>query len=134
MHDLFEGGFRENCLPPHLRIDAQAVIAANRDTLNLVDGSVAALLRCLPDNEVHGFCLSNVGEWLATDDFVALLREVIRVAAPGAVVVFRNFVPRDQPIPPVLGDLLRPVAPERLAALTDRSLVRYQTVVSSVCK
>lgn len=134
LHDLFEGGFRDDCLPPHLGVEAQATIAANRDRLTLVDGSVAALLRSLPDGEVHGFCLSNVGEWLAPDDFVALLREVVRAGAPGAVVVFRNFIPRDGAIPPALRDVLQPLAPERQPAVTDRSLVRYQTVVSRVCK
>jgi len=134
LHDLFEGRFRDDCLPPHLGVEAQATIAANRDRLTLVDGSVAALLRSLPDGEVNGFCLSNVGEWLAPDEFVALLREVVRAGAPGAVVVFRNFIPRDRPIPPVLSGLLEPLAPERRPVVTDRSLVRYQTVVSQVCR
>jgi len=133
LHDLFEGGFREDCLPPHLRPEAQATIRAGRDRLTLVDGSVAALLRSLPDGDVDGFCLSNVGEWLTEHDFTALLREVVRAAAPGAVVVFRNFVPRSEPLPPSLGGVLRPWAPEGPPPI-DRSLVRYQTVVGRVDK
>jgi len=105
-----------------------------RDRLALVDGSVMALLRTLPEGDVNGFCLSNVGEWLTPDDFVTLLGEVVRVAAPGAVVVFRNFVPRDVAIPPALRASLEPVAPPHLAEVLDRSLVRYQTVVSRVRK
>jgi len=134
LHDLFEGGFRPNCLPPHLRADAQATIAANRDRMGLVDGSVAGLLRSLPDGDVNGICLSNVGEWLAPPDFVALLEEVVRVAAPGAVVLFRNFVPRDEPIPPALQDSLQAVVPSPSGEVMDRSLVRYQTVVCQVRK
>jgi S-adenosylmethionine-diacylglycerol 3-amino-3-carboxypropyl transferase len=130
VHDLFEGGYRPGCLPPHLRVESQGTIAANRHRLNLVDGSVGALLRTLPEGDVNGFCLSNVGEWLPPDQFAALLREVVRTAAPGAVVVFRNFVPREQPIPPALSDALRPVGDP--ATVLDRSLVRYQTVVSRV--
>jgi len=133
LHDLFEGGYRADCLPPHLRVEAQATIVANRDRLTLVDGSVAALLGSLPDGDVTGFCLSNVGEWLSAEDFAALLREVVRSAAPGAVVVFRNFVPREPAIPSAFRDVLQPAATERVALL-DRSLVRYQTVVSRVRK
>ncbi|MDQ6726389.1 MAG: BtaA family protein [Actinomycetota bacterium] len=134
VHDLFEGHYRAECLPPHLRIAAQATIAANRHRMRLVDGSVGALLRTLPDGDVNGFCLSNVGEWLPAEQFAALLREVVRTAAPDAIVVFRNFVPRDDVIPRALRDALRPVAPGNLAVVTDRSLVRYQTVVSRVVK
>jgi S-adenosylmethionine-diacylglycerol 3-amino-3-carboxypropyl transferase len=134
VHDLFEGGYRAECLPPHLRAEAQAAIAGNQQRLELVDGSVGALLRTLPDGDVNGFCLSNVGEWLPPDQFGALLQEVVRTAAPDAVVLFRNFVPRAQPIPPTLTDSLRPVAAGNLALVPDRSLVRYQTVVSRVCK
>lgn len=132
LHDLFEGGYRAECLPPHLRVESQETIGASRHKMQLVDGSVRALLRTLPDGNVNGFCLSNVGEWLSPVDFAALLQEVIRTAALGAVVVFRNFVPRDQPVPVALSDALRPV--EDSAAVTDRSLVRYQTVVRRVCK
>jgi len=134
VHDLFEGGYRANSLPPHLRIEAQATIAANRDRLSIVDGSVGALLRSLPAGDVTGFCLSNVGEWLSPDDFAALLKEVVRAAAPGAVVVFRNFVPRHPPVPPAFKDVLEALAPERAEMMIDRSLVRYQTVVSQVRK
>jgi len=133
LHDLFEGRFRADCLPPHLRADAQATIAANRDRISLVDGSVVSLLRTLPDGDVNGFCLSNVGEWLAEAEFAALLREVVRVAAPGAVVVFRNFVPRGSAIPPGLADVLQPLVPDPMATVLDRSLVRYQTFACRVC-
>lgn len=138
LHDLFEGAFRLDALPPHLRASAQDNIRANRDGLTLVDGSLSALLHTLHDGEVDGFSLSNVGEWLAVHEFEALLHEVVRVAAPGATVVFRNFIPRDDPIPAALAGVLR--AANRAgnrggeATVLDRSLVRYQTVVTEVHK
>ena len=57
-------------------------------------------LRTLPDRSVNAFALSNICEWLSEAEIGDLFREVERVAAPGARVVFRNFVgwtelPRD---------------------------------------
>jgi len=131
LHDLFEGAFRPDALPPHLHASAQANIRANRDGLRLVDGSLLALLHALPDGDVDGFSLSNVGEWLAPDEFERLLHEVVRVAAPGATIVFRHFIARDDPVPAALAGVLRPGDD---ATVVDRSLVRYQTVVLQVHK
>jgi S-adenosylmethionine-diacylglycerol 3-amino-3-carboxypropyl transferase len=132
VHDLFEGAFRPDALPPHLRASAQDTIRANRDGLRLVDGSLLALLHTLPDGDVDGFSLSNVGEWLTPNEFENLLHEVIRVAAQGAIVVFRNFIPRDDPVPASLAGVLRVANRGSEATAVDRSLVRYQTVIAQV--
>jgi S-adenosylmethionine-diacylglycerol 3-amino-3-carboxypropyl transferase len=132
VHDLFEGSFRPDALPPHLQASAQATIRANRDGLRLVDGSLLALLRSLPDGDVDAFSLSNVGEWLAPEEFENLLHEVVRVAAHGAIVVFRNFIPRDDPVPASLAGALRVANRASEATVVDRSLVRYQTVIAQV--
>jgi S-adenosylmethionine-diacylglycerol 3-amino-3-carboxypropyl transferase len=132
VHDLFEGAFRADALPPHLQPSAQDTIRANRDGLRLVDGSLLALLHTLPDGDVDGFSLSNVGEWLTPDEFENLLHEVVRVAAQGAIVVFRNFIPRDDPVPARLARVLRVVNRGSDTTVVDRSLVRYQTVIAQV--
>ena len=132
LHDLFEGAFRPDALPPHLGALAQDNIRAHRGGLRLVDGSLSALLHALPDGDVDAFSLSNVGEWLTPHDFEALLREVVRVATPGATVVFRNFIPRDDPVPAELAKVLRPANRGGEATVMDRSLVRYQTMVLQV--
>jgi S-adenosylmethionine-diacylglycerol 3-amino-3-carboxypropyl transferase len=134
LHDLFEGAFRPDALPPHLHGSAQDNVRANRDGLRLVDGSLSALLHALPDGDVDGFSLSNVGEWLTPHEFEALLREVVRVAARGATVVFRHFIPRDDPVPAALAGVLRPANLGGEATVMDRSLVRYQMVVLQVHK
>jgi S-adenosylmethionine-diacylglycerol 3-amino-3-carboxypropyl transferase len=49
-------------------------------------------LRSRPDASVHGFALSNICEWMTPEQIDALFREVVRTAAPGARLVYRNFV------------------------------------------
>ena len=62
------------------------------ERLTLVDGSYTAFLRTQPDASVTGFALSNICEWLSAGDVEQLFAEIVRTAAPGARVCFRNFV------------------------------------------
>ena len=45
-----------------------------------------------PACSVHGFALSNICEWMTQSQIDELFREVTRTAAPGARLVYRNFV------------------------------------------
>ena len=75
-------------VPPYLSEEA----CVSRDRLTLVDGTFTDHLHTLPDGSVTGFAISNICEWLAPHDVDALFAEIVRTAAPDAIVVFRNFV------------------------------------------
>ena len=95
LHHVLHGDYgpcRPQGLPPYLRADARARLVAARDALTLVDAPMTAYLATLPEASVQGFVLSNICKWLSPDGQAALFAEVARTAAPGARVVFRNFV------------------------------------------
>ncbi|HEX5830819.1 MAG TPA: DUF3419 family protein [Gemmatimonadaceae bacterium] len=95
LHHLLTGRYpagEPGGVPPWLAPAGLARLRDRLDALRLVDGSVTACLRTLPDASVHGFALSNVMEWLDPAEIDALFAEVVRTAAPGARLVFRNFV------------------------------------------
>lgn len=85
--------------PPYLQPAGAATVAARAGSLTLVDGGVTAFLRARPEASIGGFVLSNIGEWLPPPALDALFAEVVRTAAPGARVVFRNFVGHTE-VPP----------------------------------
>jgi S-adenosylmethionine-diacylglycerol 3-amino-3-carboxypropyl transferase len=134
LHEMLTGRYPAQApdgVPPYLSERGARVIASGRGTLRIVDGGVTEHLRSLRPRSVDGFALSNICEWLAPHEVIALFREVERVAAPGARVVFRNFV----------GFTALPLECRRLvedptlgAALAreDRSLVQYRVVVARV--
>ena len=78
--------------PPYLTADGATSLAVVAERLTLVDGSYTAFLRTQPDASVTGFALSNICEWLSAGDVEQLFAEIVRTAAPGARVCFRNFV------------------------------------------
>src|SRR5439155_351352 len=78
--------------PPYLTADGATSLAVMAERLTLVDGSYTAFLRTQPDASVTGFALSNICEWLSAGDVEQLFAEIVRTAAPGARVCFRNFV------------------------------------------
>lgn len=95
VHDMLTGAYpsdRPDGLPPYLQPDGAAAAGAAGERLTLVDGSYVAYLRTCPDASVDAFALSNICEWLDPDQTDELLGEIVRTAAPGARLVFRNFV------------------------------------------
>ena len=81
-----------DALPPYLSRHGAEMIAAARDALTVVDGSVTAYLRTLPDRSVSGFALSNICEWLTPAEIDAMFADIVRTARPNARLCFRNFV------------------------------------------
>lgn len=79
-------------LPPYLDTAGAAAVASGLDRLTLVDGGYTSYLRTVPDCSVHGFALSNILEWFTPEQTDELFTEAVRTAAPGARLVFRNFV------------------------------------------
>lgn len=79
-------------LPPYLDPQGAAVVGGAADRLTLVAGGYTTYLRTLPDACVDAFALSNILEWCTPEQTDELFAEVVRTAAPGARLVFRNFV------------------------------------------
>ena len=135
LHQMLTGHYPagdEQALPPYLTTAGAAAIGERLDRLTLVDGGMTAWLRGQPAGSVHAFALSNIGEWLDAAGVDALFTEVARTAAPGARVVFRNFVGWTE-VPAAWRDVLVEDATrgERLSA-QDRSLLQRRIVVLRV--
>ena len=95
LHQMLAGRYpveEPNGVPPYLSEPGAASVASARERLELVDGSVTAHLRTRAPRSVHAFALSNICEWMTPPDVEALFSEVLRTAAPGARLVYRNFV------------------------------------------
>ena len=60
--------------------------------LRLVDGGYVDYLQTCADASIDGFALSNICEWLEPAQVDELMGQIVRTAAPGARLVFRNFV------------------------------------------
>ena len=95
LHEMLTGRYPVDVpggVPPFLTPAGAGAVAAGRDRLTLVDGDAAGYLRTCAPASVHAFALSNICEWMTPPEVEALFAEVLRTAAPGARVVFRNFV------------------------------------------
>jgi S-adenosylmethionine:diacylglycerol 3-amino-3-carboxypropyl transferase len=132
LHQLLEGEWRPTCVPPHLTPAAAAELRDRIGDLELVDGDLLSYLRSQPDGSVDGLCLSNICEWLSADVSDALLQEIVRVSAPDATLVIRNFVGWTE-IPESLQDL---IAVDWLRSdqysQRDRSLVQRRMLIARV--
>lgn len=95
LHQMLAGRYpveEPGGVPPYLSAPGAASIASTRDRLTLVDGAMTTYLRSRPAASVQVFALSNICEWMTPPEVDALFREVLRTAAPGARLVYRNFV------------------------------------------
>jgi S-adenosylmethionine-diacylglycerol 3-amino-3-carboxypropyl transferase len=95
LHQMLSGRYpvdQPDGVPPYLSEGGSARVAEHSDRLTLVDGSVLEYLRLQKPRSVDCIALSNICEWLTIDEIGDLFNEVERVAAPGARVVFRNYV------------------------------------------
>jgi S-adenosylmethionine-diacylglycerol 3-amino-3-carboxypropyl transferase len=95
LHQMLTGAYpvgEPDGVPPYLSEAGTETVEAARNRLHLIDGGMTDYLRTRPDSSVHGFALSNICEWMTQAEIGALFREVVRTAAPGARIVYRNFV------------------------------------------
>jgi S-adenosylmethionine-diacylglycerol 3-amino-3-carboxypropyl transferase len=102
LHQMLTGSYptdEPDGVPPYLsdagakaigEVEATGADGAGR--LLLIDGGMTEYLRSRPAASVHGFALSNICEWMTPAEIDVLFREVVRTAAPGARLVYRNFV------------------------------------------
>lgn len=134
LHQMLTGRYpvdHPDGVPPYLSEAGTRVVASIRRRLTLVDGSVSAYLRTLPDRGVNGIALSNVAEWMTPPEIRDLFAEVERVAAPGARVVFRNFVGWTE-VPEACSRLVEDTAFGAALIWRDRSVVQPRVVVCRV--
>lgn len=95
VHHMLTGSYPQhepNGLPPYLQKAGASSVSGRLDRLTLVDGSYLEYLRSCPDDSIDAFTLSNICEWLDAGQLDELFAEIVRAAAPGARLVFRNFV------------------------------------------
>ena len=99
----------------------------------LVDGGDAYYLRTCPDASIDGFALSNICEWLEPTQVDEFMGQIVRTAAPGARLVFRNFVGWTE-IPPRWGQDVIVEDRERSERLIrqDRSMMQRRLAVCRI--
>lgn len=134
LHQMLTGRYpvqEPHGVPPYLSEVGARVVAASRRQLHLVDGGITSYLRAVPDRSVHCIALSNVAEWMTPPEVRTLFDEVERVAAPGARVVFRNFVGWTE-IPRSCTRLVEDVPFGAALIWGDRSVVQPRVVVCRV--
>lgn len=130
IHQMLTGSYavqNPDGVPPFLGERGFSAIAGGRGQMSLVDGSMTDHLRTLPDASVNAIALSNICEWMGDADIAALFQEVERVAAPGARIVFRNFVGWTD-LPPGSALIEDPSLGTELMR-NDRSVVQHRAVV-----
>jgi S-adenosylmethionine-diacylglycerol 3-amino-3-carboxypropyl transferase len=100
LHQVFLGRYPHapDGLPPYLAHATLERLRENLCGLAFVDGSYTAHLRRCPPRSIDGFALSNICEWMTPLAIDELFAEIVRTAAPGAIVCFRNnFAHTDVP-------------------------------------
>jgi len=131
LHWLFRGDHGDT-LPPWLQARNFGVI---RDRLNRIEWqsrSLEAALGTLPAGSVDRFNLGGMFETTSEAAYQHLLKSIIRVARPGARLVYWNtLVPRSRP--ESLRDRIKPMSDlaEKLTA-TDRTLFGQKLIIEEV--
>jgi S-adenosylmethionine-diacylglycerol 3-amino-3-carboxypropyl transferase len=137
LHFMLTGGYpvlRDGGVPPYLDPAWDPSLDDIARALEIVDGRYEDYLRSCRTSSVDGFALSNICEWM--DDFAieALFEEVVRVAKPGARLVFRNFVGHTE-VPERLRDRVREDREAGLKAIAkDRSCVQARIAICRIEK
>lgn len=130
LHQMLAGRYpvdERDGVPPYLSDRGAAVVASARERLQLVDGAMTEYLRTRPARSVHAFALSNICEWMTPPEIDALFREVVRTAAPGARLVYRNFVGWTE-LPAWCGGIVPDQALGERLSREDRSVVQRRVV------
>lgn len=100
LHQMLTGRYPqgvEGGLPPYLTEAGTHAVTERRTRLALVDGGMTTYLASRADRSVNCFALSNICEWMSEPDVGVLFREILRTAAPGARLVYRNFLGWTEP-------------------------------------
>ena len=132
LHHMLTGRYGDHTLPPYLAAAGTPAFDQLGARLHLVDGGIEDQLARMPAGSVTGFALSNIAEWLDASGVERLFRAVLRAAAPGATVVFRNFVGWTEVPAALAGRIVedRPLGEQLIAQ--DRSGVQRRVAICRV--
>jgi S-adenosylmethionine-diacylglycerol 3-amino-3-carboxypropyl transferase len=134
LHEMFTGRYPLHELdgaPPYLSAAGAAAVSDARQQLELVDGSMTTHLRTCPARSVDAFALSNICEWMSQEEVDELFREILRTAAPGARLVYRNFVGWTE-LPAWCGRIAPDEALSERLSGEDRSLMQRRVVACRI--
>jgi S-adenosylmethionine-diacylglycerol 3-amino-3-carboxypropyl transferase len=137
LHHMLRGTYRTAIVggvPPYLDRAAHAATRERLDNLELVDGGYAEYLATCDEDSVDGFALSNICEWLDSEQIHYLFSQIVRVAKPGARVCFRNFVGHTEVPQAFRSAILEDVEASRTAIKRDRSCLQARFVSCRVEK
>jgi S-adenosylmethionine-diacylglycerol 3-amino-3-carboxypropyl transferase len=134
LHEMLTGRYpvgQVNGVPPYLSVAGAMEVVASRDRLELVDGGYVSYLQTRPDGSVNCFALSNICEWMSSAEIDALFREVLRTAAPGGRLVYRNFVGWTE-LPAWCARIVPDAALSEQLGREDRSVVQRRVVACRI--
>jgi S-adenosylmethionine-diacylglycerol 3-amino-3-carboxypropyl transferase len=128
------GRYRPDSLPPYLQARNFPKLQRGVPRIEPVTGELGQVLGSLPDGSVDAFNLSNIFEWVSPEVMEQMMREIHRVARPGARLCYRNLLVRRRH-PPAL-DLQFASEDERATRLLarDRSFVYSGFEIATVRK
>jgi S-adenosylmethionine:diacylglycerol 3-amino-3-carboxypropyl transferase len=137
LHYMLTGSYpvlRDGGIPPYLDPSWDPSLDEVARSLEIVDGRYEDYLRTCDTSSIDGFALSNICEWMDDFNIEALFEEVIRVAKPGARLVFRNFVGHTE-VPERLRDRVREDREAGIKAIArDRSCVQARIAICRIEK
>ena len=84
------GRFRGNRVPPYLQEENFQTLRCNLDRVQVVNGWLGPYLDTLPPGSITRFNLLDIFDWMSAADFEATLQSVLRVATPGAIMIYRS--------------------------------------------
>jgi S-adenosylmethionine-diacylglycerol 3-amino-3-carboxypropyl transferase len=120
-------------VPAYLTAAGAAVVNARRDRLTLVDGGMTEYLRGCEQQSIDCFALSNICEWMSEPEIEELFEQVVRTAAPGARLVYRNFVGWTE-LPHWCKRIVRDEGLGNRLSQADRSVVQRRIVACTIAE
>ena len=91
-------GEYRTALPPYLDPEYFQTLRSHADRVRIITADLLSFLEATPAGTFSKFHLSNVFEYLTTEEYENVLRHVIRVARPGArLCYYNNVVKRSHP-------------------------------------
>lgn len=130
---FLKGRVDQEAYPPYLTEEGVYKIKKHLSRISIKDVDVVSYLQSAPDNSFDCFSLSDVASYLSQKDFLIMLKEVKRVAQPGARFSIRQFLSNHK-IPSDMQSVFhRDTALEKKLEKEDRCFV-YRFMVGTINK
>lgn len=88
------GTVNQAALPPYLTNAGVDIIRSRLDRLQIITQDVIHYLETVPPNSFDRFSLSDVASYLPYDQYIRLLKAIVRAARPDARFCMRQFLSR----------------------------------------